>query len=616
MLTISRRWVENNFSFLARLTFLLLAIALVAIYTFVPPLFDTHISGDGWDYYAMTRSLFFDRDLNLANEFSNCCNQFPHSPHPATGVVWSVAPIGTALLWLPTLALTHVGLVAASLFTDVGATDGFSRPYFIGTTFGSVILFWIAALLLYQQLKRDFSDKLALGSTFLFIFGSNALLYGTLHTSYTHAASLAANAAAITYWRATLGDFRVRRWIGLGALCGLCALVRQQAIVVALVPFIEWVRYVLRQRPTPWKTALATGFAATSTACMVFFPQLLTWKYHTGSWVLVPQGDSFVAWSDFSIANTLNILFWTRNGLIPWNPVYGLGLFGFFATKFFRKEIFWPFLFWLAGALYVNAVVTDLWNGWSYGHRRFIDLAPLFVFGIALFSKKSLDWCERHKDQLVIAPLLAVGGLIILLNIFTIQNVWERKTKVALATPMNEVYSKSFQSFLNTTWNLLGNPLSLPASLYYRFFFELPLRSFDRVLGDYLLYRFEPTEQPLEDRLRPTDVRSRFFLVKGTSDNTRFLPIDNELRWALPIWRIHTPVVVTLRFATTCDEIPTARWEGTDLTFSSSQSEPCVLQASVPAERVQWGLNKLHLRLGSTSMELIELHLATNTALK
>ena len=43
------------------------------------------ISGDGWDSYAMTHSLFFDRDLELTNQFRHCCNQFRHKRHPVTG---------------------------------------------------------------------------------------------------------------------------------------------------------------------------------------------------------------------------------------------------------------------------------------------------------------------------------------------------------------------------------------------------------------------------------------------------------------------------------------------------------------------------------------------------
>ena len=58
---------------------------MAAIFFGRPGLFGRDkISGDGWDNYAITHSLLFDQDLDLANQFSHCCNQWGHAASPLT----------------------------------------------------------------------------------------------------------------------------------------------------------------------------------------------------------------------------------------------------------------------------------------------------------------------------------------------------------------------------------------------------------------------------------------------------------------------------------------------------------------------------------------------------
>ena len=82
--------------------------ALAFVLGFVP-----WVASDGTGYYAYTRSLALDGDLDFANEYREM--PFPHTPlNPAqqviaaTGYSFNPFSIGPGLLWLPGFALAHL----------------------------------------------------------------------------------------------------------------------------------------------------------------------------------------------------------------------------------------------------------------------------------------------------------------------------------------------------------------------------------------------------------------------------------------------------------------------------------------------------------------------------
>ena len=68
-----------------------------------------------------------------------------------------------------------------------------------------------------------------------------------------------------------------------------------------------------------------------------------------------------------------------------------------------------------------------------------------------------------------------------------------------------------------------------------------PMERFDRVLGRYVLYNFEPTPRRLTEALLPKG-QSFDYLVVGQSQASTLIGVAGELRWALPVWRLQESV--------------------------------------------------------------------------
>ena len=101
-------------------------LALVLLYALGVLLRDTHgITTDGVTYFAQLRSLVFDRDLDVAREFT-VLGQPPRPNH--------VVPIGPTLLWAPLYLLVTLGdglgrLAGLWRAPADAATLGLTTPY-------------------------------------------------------------------------------------------------------------------------------------------------------------------------------------------------------------------------------------------------------------------------------------------------------------------------------------------------------------------------------------------------------------------------------------------------------------------------------------------------------
>jgi hypothetical protein len=103
------------------------------------------LQSDGFYYYAFTRSMWFDRDLNLTNDYAllgidDPQHQFLLEP-TVTGYAQSAWAIGPAIAWMPFVGVGHITAhVLASQGQDV-KTDGCSTA---SSVFGGRIV-WRAS---------------------------------------------------------------------------------------------------------------------------------------------------------------------------------------------------------------------------------------------------------------------------------------------------------------------------------------------------------------------------------------------------------------------------------------------------------------------------------------
>ena len=113
------------------------------------------LRADSGYYYGPLRSLAFDRDLDLANEFQTW--GFPILPHTDTGQTTTTQPIGPALVWSPFFAAAHVYVLTRNaLVGHRYSPDGYAPPYLRATALGSLTGLVLGGWLLWLTLRRRF----------------------------------------------------------------------------------------------------------------------------------------------------------------------------------------------------------------------------------------------------------------------------------------------------------------------------------------------------------------------------------------------------------------------------------------------------------------------------
>ncbi len=472
------------------------------------------VHGDGHYTYLWARSLAFDGDLDLANDYAICGDPWglgrPRAPGRRPPNVWGV---GAAAVWAPLLVVARVvvpadGRPAAERLGCLGARADFAL---LGSALAAAGAVWLA----FRLARRHVGiAPAALGATAVAL-ATPLLFYATVAPAYGHAASALAVALALERWDATRGG-GPGRWPLLGALVGLAMLVRASNLLLAAVPAIELGAAVARAAPADRRrTALraaAAGAACAAAALLVFLPQLLVWRATYGRAFLVPQGPHFMRWGAPDLAG---VLVSQVGGVLAWNPVLYLAPVGLGLALWDRRTraAGGAAALVLALATYVNAAAWDFSGSGGFPNRRFADLALPLSFGIAVAFARGLDLAARRPRAFATA---AFAGIV------AAAALWAQVVRLGggyagKEGPAPEPLKKGLAALVDGTWRAVGNPLSWPGSLPFALVHRAHPRRYDLMHGRTLFLREPETLRPIEDRLRFDDPSRALHLVEGFS---------------------------------------------------------------------------------------------------
>lgn len=353
-------------------------------------------------YYSFAHSLVYDADFCFANEFA----RFPFSYHElyltTLGLPANDWPMGTGVCWIPFLILSLLIRYAAALFGIVTDFYGFGWFDQWVVTYGSTLLYSGGTLWLTWRycLGEGLSRTSALWSLILMAIGSSYSYHLFINSADSHPPSAFFIVLFLLAWQKNRKTFS---WTGLlftGCSIGMAGLIRPHNLIFLLTPVLDWfLNSEIRKSKTAFITQILLIIAG---AFITFFPQILVWKTLYGSWLMVPR-SSDVLWTQPELYNTL---FSDFHGMISWSPLFGLGLIGLF-TK--RK--------WLPSAIpvliliYIYSCNLAWWCGGSFGNRRMVSCAPLFILGIAsLFDTIPKLWLK------IVAIVFGLWTLLLLLS--------------------------------------------------------------------------------------------------------------------------------------------------------------------------------------------------------
>jgi hypothetical protein len=321
---------------LTRRDLLLLALLFVVSLPAVTP---RVYASDEVQYFAYLRSLWFDRDVSFDNEYRYFYNRgiartagFEQTflePRTPTGLRENFGTLGSALLWAPFYGVADL---TVRLRRATGATvqaDGYSAPYLAAVAIGSAT-YAFAALALSIAAARHLTGAGLLAALAVWL-GTPLLFYMYAAPAFAHAPSAFAVALFVTIWLHVRRRWSVRGLAALGAAAALMAMVREQDILYALGPALDYAlalkdRVAGRASPDApligWMAAPLAGMAA---FLLAYTPQLLAyWSLNgrLGPSTLVTRKMTWTA------PHALGVLASPEHGFFAWTPLALLAVAG------------------------------------------------------------------------------------------------------------------------------------------------------------------------------------------------------------------------------------------------------------------------------------------------
>jgi hypothetical protein len=396
------------------------SIAYVGALTLYPRSNGRIIDGDTIQYYAYLRSLVIDRDLDFTNDYrllytpvddSNEGNNVWLTSKTPTGRATNLMSIGPALLWAPFFLATYAGLFVLRPFGLVVPLDGIAAPFPLSAGVAGIVYAALGAYFCYRACRLLFPNGPALWGTLVAWLATPAVYYSLVSPAYSHAPSLFASALFVYVWLKTRGRSSISRYLWLGILAGIAALVRWQEVIVLALPVLEIAQSVAKRQSSS-RAAIARSAVMVGGVGLMLLPQLLAWRVIYGQMFVMPQGEGFMQWTSPAV---VSVLFSLRHGLFSWTPAVLLAVLGLYYLV--RRDLLvgWSAAIVVLLSIYINASVSDWWAGEAFGARRFVGDTVFFSAGLAAVFATGF-WSRRPVLLRWTAVALIVYNLLFLVQ--------------------------------------------------------------------------------------------------------------------------------------------------------------------------------------------------------
>jgi hypothetical protein len=436
---------------------------------------------DGPLFFAQLRSVVIDHDLDLTNEFADFVperyqywaeegRRLGVRPNP------TVEP-GPAILWSPFFLLAHLLVRAAvALGAPVGPADGYAPPYVNAVCLASLVLAYVAAIVAARIARRFVAPGLAAVCAAAAWLASPLLWYSAWEPGMSHAPAAAAVSVLLWRWlRVRDQPERRRHWLLLGLAAGVLVSIQRYDAYVLLGPALEAGRQLFRARGPEGAAARRTLLRSAAAAAVVLALALIPLVYEN----LVSRhgnllGESHLVaftFQNWAHPRVVELLFSSRNGLLSWTPVAGLGIVGLALLGRRDRFLSAAMLVTLAFGVYLLAASYSWSASWSFGSRRLTEAYAFFVLGLALTATALLA-------RPAILGLAGLAGLATW-NLLLAGQV--RRGEI----PRDETFafSGAAERAARTAYAAVGHLPSAPAPWLFGAWYGVPPDRFDLVVG-------------------------------------------------------------------------------------------------------------------------------------
>jgi hypothetical protein len=346
------------------------------------------IYGDGIGYYAPLRSVLFDGDLQVRNEYEYYATMKSES---GGGARWSHAipdyskyTVGLPLILFPFVIIGHVtALLLNALHVSTVSANGLTWPYEIFYGLGSVIVGLLGLIYTYKACRLFANRNVSLVSTWGVWFGTSLFYYLSIESSMSHAVSQGVVSAYLYYW---LRDDWLTNWrqsLCLGLLLGLATIVRPQNALFGITILISLLSRQLSIRESLVK-AMPIGAAAALVIAIQVVVYLVVYGSVTSSPYMI-EGAQTTAGASFRWfkPQIWNVLFSGHRGFFLWHPIALVGCLGLFRLIRQKPPVGIGLLLALILQIYLISAWHSWWQGASFGSRMLSNCALIVAVGCA-----------------------------------------------------------------------------------------------------------------------------------------------------------------------------------------------------------------------------------------
>ncbi|MBS1783783.1 MAG: hypothetical protein JSS78_12020 [Bacteroidetes bacterium] len=362
---------------------------------------------DAFGYYAYLPSFFIYKDAKSLSWIDSVDRKY----HVTGGDGWQAEKLkngnytfkylgGVALMQMP---LFFVGHWFAQLFHY--PQDGFSPPYQYAISYGAILYCLLGLLILRRTLLSYFNDVIVALTLLLIALATNLMQYAADDNGQSHVYIFLLYAIILAASHAWHKKPKALLALIIGYIVGLATMSRPTEAIMFLIPLLwntngksvalgKW--QLVRRNQSHIYIALLGGILG-------ILPQLIYWKYSTGSFIY-DVGSKWVFLNPW-----FRVLFGWEKGWFIYTPItifFVIGLF--FLKKFpFKNAILWFCV--------LNIWIIISWDDWRYGGsystRALVQSYPVFAFAFAAFLNQVFLGRWRYVA-------LPVGIFLVLINIF------------------------------------------------------------------------------------------------------------------------------------------------------------------------------------------------------
>ena len=407
-------------------------------------------ASDGRGYFAQTRSIVMDHDLDFSNDIATFAAREQDAAFP----------LGTALLWSPFFVLAHGWLALLNLLGEEHLRNGFTNPYQRAVGLGTLCYGLAAFVMMSAALRRHFDFKASILAVLSTLLATPVVWYLTVESSMSHGASLFAVTAFLSLWLAFRHGAIAARWWLLAAAAILMILVRPQNALFLLAPAGDFA--ARRWRGTSPDGAGDREAVGRRTALALIAIVVLA------AGAVVMLGGSMLEYAggqgllrEFS---PVHLLFSPLHGLISSSPVVIVALLGLALLFRTDRGLALGFGLVVISQVLLNSVTPGWAGGASFGARRFVACAMPFAFGLAAAIQAG------RKRPLV--PISILLGSFMVANLVLVDEV--RRSRITLSDPV------PFESVMRAISARFGNPFALPGAAMFALRHDVPITMLDR----------------------------------------------------------------------------------------------------------------------------------------